>query len=162
VGDVIAEELSQPEWPMKVMTLAQRTCIDVANVESVSIQLIAAIVLAVVFGVSATAKSREMDRTRSGIDALTSTSMPFATAHVLVATETLVAVGLVLPRTRELGALAALGLLAIFSALIVRSLTAGRKPVCFCFGSLSTQPLSSLDLYRNGALAVLAVVTLVA
>jgi uncharacterized membrane protein YphA (DoxX/SURF4 family) len=128
----------------------------------VKLQLIAAIVLAVVFGLSATAKSRDFHRTHQAIGALTGVGLPPFTAHCLIAVETLVAVALILPRTRLLGAVGALVLLGVFSALITRSLRAGRRPACFCFGSVSAQPLSTLDLARNAALSVLAIVTLLA
>jgi uncharacterized membrane protein YphA (DoxX/SURF4 family) len=143
-----------------VVAPAQRTRADVAIVECVTIQLIAAIVLAGVFGLSATSKSRDKQRTQAAVDALTGSSMPSMTAPVLIAAETLVAVALVLPSTRRLGAIASLILLTMFSVLIIRSLRAGRTPSCFCFGSLTSQPLSTLDVLRNVALSVLAIVTL--
>ncbi len=126
-----------------------------------SIQLIAAIILAVVFGLSATAKSRNFDRTLAAVNALTGTDSPRATAHLLTMVETLVAISLIVPRTRAKGAILALILLTMFSALIARSLRAGRTPPCFCFGNLSSQPISNLDLVRNAALGILAVVALV-
>lgn len=54
----------------------------------------------------------------------------------------------------------ALGALAAFTVLIVRRLALGEHPPCACFGAWSASPLGWGHVARNGALAVLAVVTI--
>lgn len=54
----------------------------------------------------------------------------------------------------------ALGLLAAFTALIVRRLAQGRHPPCACFGAWSAKPLGWGHVARNVALAALGVVVL--
>mgnify|MGYP001821972694 FL=1 len=59
-----------------------------------------------------------------------------------------------------LAAVVALGLLAAFTALIVRRLAEGRHPPCACFGAWSATPLGWGHVARNAALAVLGIVVL--
>lgn len=59
-------------------------------------------------------------------------------------------------------AVAALGLLIAFTALIGRRLSQGQHPPCACFGAWSTKPLGPGHLVRNGALIVLAIIVIVA
>ncbi len=54
-------------------------------------------------------------------------------------------------------ALAALITLAGFTAAIVVQLRRGRHPQCACFGAWSTAPLGARHVWRNAALAVIAV-----
>ncbi|CAN5815338.1 hypothetical protein BH24ACT5_BH24ACT5_32270 [soil metagenome] len=69
-----------------------------------------------------------------------------------------VAVGLVRPGP----VIVAMGILVVFTALIVIRLAQGRHPPCACFGSWSARPLSSVDVARNVGLLVLAAVALTA
>ncbi len=58
-------------------------------------------------------------------------------------------------------AVAALGLLTIFTGVILRRVLDGSRPPCACFGSKSKRPLGMYHVLRNLALvagAVLAVV----
>lgn len=57
--------------------------------------------------------------------------------------------------------IAALTLLVVFTALIVRRLAEGSHPACACFGSWSSKPLGRGHVVRNVAFAVLAVVVIV-
>jgi peroxiredoxin len=50
----------------------------------------------------------------------------------------------------------ALGLLAVFSAVVGFSLARGRRPACHCFGQISAAPVGWRTLGRNGVLGVLA------
>ena len=59
-------------------------------------------------------------------------------------------------------AVAAIILLAAFSVLIAVRLAQGRHPPCACFGSWSASPIGPVHLVRNGVLAALAVLALVA
>ena len=71
----------------------------------------------------------------------------------------LVVAGLLLPGvTAVSGAVAALVLLAAFSAAIAGSLAGGRAPQCHCFGQLHSAPIGPKTLVRNGVLAALAIV----
>jgi uncharacterized membrane protein YphA (DoxX/SURF4 family) len=54
-------------------------------------------------------------------------------------------------------ALAAVGLLVVFTIVIVRRLLDGSRPPCACFGSRSTRPLGAYHVVRNGVLVALAV-----
>ena len=59
-------------------------------------------------------------------------------------------------------AVAALGLLVTFTALLVSRLAAGDHPPCACFGAWSTRPLSWWHVARNVAMMALAGVALAA
>lgn len=55
-------------------------------------------------------------------------------------------------------ALAALGLLAAFTTFLVRAVRAGVDVGCRCFGSARTEPVSSVEVLRNGLLGGAAIV----
>lgn len=55
----------------------------------------------------------------------------------------------------------ALGILFIFTLLIARQLQIGHRPVCACFGSWSSKPLSWQHVARNVGFIALAVITIV-
>lgn len=54
-------------------------------------------------------------------------------------------------------ALAALGLLIAFTALIVIRLSGGDRPSCACFGAWSAEPIGRVHVIRNAILMALAV-----
>jgi hypothetical protein len=56
----------------------------------------------------------------------------------------------------QVGGVAALVLLAGFSAAVLVSLARGQRPYCHCFGRLSSTPIGWPTLARNGCLASLA------
>ena len=60
------------------------------------------------------------------------------------------------------GGVAALIVLALFTAVLARQLATGSEAGCGCFGSSATRPVSGVDLARNGVLAGLAVLAVVA
>ncbi|CAB4722716.1 unannotated protein [freshwater metagenome] len=60
-----------------------------------------------------------------------------------------------------IGALS-LALLVAFTLLIMRQLQKGERPVCACFGSWSSKPLSWNHVARNAGFIALAVITIVA
>lgn len=108
---------------------------------------VAALVLAVVFAWSGTAKLlRRPDLTRLGL--------PAATWWVVSLVELALAVALVV--SPAWGGVAALALLAGFTAFLVARRDSGVG--CGCFGSASTAPISNLDLVRNAALLAVAAV----
>jgi hypothetical protein len=57
-------------------------------------------------------------------------------------------------------AVAALGVLGVYTLWIAGLLVRGRHPPCACFGALSGAPLSWRHVARNGALALLAVLAI--
>lgn len=60
----------------------------------------------------------------------------------------------------QLVGVAAAALLLVFTGLIILQLRAGRRPVCACFGSWSSRPLSWMHVLRNLGFVVLAVVVI--
>ncbi|MEA2702778.1 MAG: Methylamine utilization protein MauE, partial [Actinomycetota bacterium] len=58
------------------------------------------------------------------------------------------------------GAVAALVLLAAFSAVLARAVASGIGAPCACFGRPRTDPVSVIDIVRNILLSLLAVVAL--
>ena len=54
-----------------------------------------------------------------------------------------------------------LALLVAFTLLIMRQLQNGHRPVCACFGSWSSKPLSWQHVARNVGFIALAVITIV-
>jgi hypothetical protein len=53
-------------------------------------------------------------------------------------------------------------LLVTFTLLIVRQLQKGHRPVCACFGSWSSKPLSGKHVVRNAGFIALALITIFA
>ena len=53
-------------------------------------------------------------------------------------------------------------LLVTFTLLIVRQLQMGHRPVCACFGSWSSKPLSGKHVARNAGFIALALITIFA
>jgi uncharacterized membrane protein YphA (DoxX/SURF4 family)/thiol-disulfide isomerase/thioredoxin len=127
------------------------------------VALIARVVLAATFVVSAVAKIRDADGARkavrdfgvpSGLTPLVAMALApleLASALLLITTDIAVTVGAVL----------GLVLLAAFTAGIVVNLLRDNRVDCHCFGAMSTKPLSWWSVVRNGVLMALAVVTLV-
>lgn len=119
--------------------------------------LCARLVLAGVFAVAGTTKL--LDRT--GVrEALVGFGLPprlvAPVGWALPVAELLVAISLIPQASAWWGALAALGLLLAFTAVIARSLARGERPDCRCFGQLHTAPVGWSTLLRNGILGVFA------
>jgi len=53
-------------------------------------------------------------------------------------------------------------LLVAFTLLIMRQLQKGERPVCACFGSWSSKPLSWNHVWRNAGFIALAAITIFA
>ena len=81
-------------------------------------------------------------------------------AVALPAVEFLTALLLIIPATVKVGAAFGAMLLVVFTVAIVRVLRAGRRPMCFCFGSKRAQPVSRDTVVRNVALTAIAVALL--
>jgi hypothetical protein len=119
----------------------------------------AAVLLAATFVVAGGSKLREPARTatafrglrlpRPGLLARAIPLVELATATLLVARP-------------AIGGAAALGALAAFSAVLARSLRAGDRVTCGCFGSSGAGEVGPLHLVRNALLACLAATALMA
>ncbi|HEY7910458.1 MAG TPA: redoxin domain-containing protein, partial [Blastocatellia bacterium] len=80
----------------------------------------------------------------------------FALAFFLPAAEMTIALALVPAATARLGAIAALALLVLFSAVILINLVRGRAHACHCFGQLGSAPIGRKTIIRNLVLIALA------
>jgi peroxiredoxin/uncharacterized membrane protein YphA (DoxX/SURF4 family) len=116
------------------------------------------LLLATVFAVAAAAKL--MDR-RGAERAITDLGLPQATAPLLawiVPVVELTVAGMLLPAASAWwGSVAALVLLAAFTAAIGINLLRGRAPDCHCFGQLTAEPIGRGTLVRNLLLMTAAV-----
>ncbi len=119
--------------------------------------LIARCALALVFAVAAVAKLADRGGFRHTLGEF---GMPRAlvgpAAIALPLAELAVAVLLVPEPTAVAGAIAALVLLAAFSAAIARVLLRGEQPDCNCMGQVHSTPVGAGTLARNATLAVVA------
>lgn len=57
---------------------------------------------------------------------------------------------------------AAVVMLAAFTAALLRTLATGARPVCACFGGVTARPIGPASVARNAALIALGAVALVA
>lgn len=118
-----------------------------------SVALVLAIVLAIVFVVAAASKLLSVAETVAGFADL-GLPVPGLSIWLVVALELAIAVALVaVPAWGSLVAFATLVGFTVFLASLVRS---GRPVHCRCFGGATTEPVSSKTLARNAALLVLA------
>jgi uncharacterized membrane protein YphA (DoxX/SURF4 family) len=119
----------------------------------------AALLTAGVLVAAAVAKVRRPSATVDGFRRL-GLPLPTFLATVVPAVELGSAALLVsVPRA---GGVAALALLASFSAVLAARLRAGIVVSCACFGAGATEALSAADLVRNGLLALFAAAALLA
>jgi uncharacterized membrane protein YphA (DoxX/SURF4 family) len=125
--------------------------------------LIARLVLAGVLAVAAVAKIRDAGATRRAITDFGGPSALAPALSVLVPLLELSIAVLLLPvATAAWAAVAALVLLALFTAAIAVNLSRGRAPSCNCFGAFSRRPVGPQTLVRNGVLMALAAFVAVA
>ncbi len=118
-----------------------------------TISLACAFAVAGVFVVAAVAKLRSPAAVREATVAL---GVPPSAAAFIAPGE--LVVGALLLLVPSVGAAAAAGLLALFTALLGRVLSAGRPVRCGCFGTGSADPVTSVSLLRNVALIVVSLV----
>lgn len=76
--------------------------------------------------------------------------------YLLPAVEILIAISLVFVSTSWLAAIAAAGLLALFTAAMLYQMARGNAPDCHCFGQLHSEPVGVASVLRNVALMALA------
>jgi len=119
--------------------------------------LLARLLLAVVFLVAGVGKLADRRGSRQAIvdfGVPRRFAPPVAVGLPLV--ELAIAALLIPAATARWGALAALGLLGIFTAGIAINLARGKRPNCHCFGQLHSAPIGWSTVLRNGLLAALA------
>ena len=113
--------------------------------------------LAGVFVVAAWAKLRHPESTRTDIAALgLPNRMVAPVSFGLPVVELVVAALLLIEPLHEIGSVAALGLLGLFTAVLMTNLLRGRRPACACFGALASAPIGWTSVGRNVALMVAA------
>jgi uncharacterized membrane protein YphA (DoxX/SURF4 family) len=103
--------------------------------------LAARLVLAMVLAAAGVAKLADRAGARSAVTELgVPPGLASPLALVLPLVELVIAGMLVWDRSAVAGAIAALVLLAAFTAAITLSVARGRRPECHCFGQLSSKP----------------------
>ncbi len=117
----------------------------------------AAVVLAVVFALSALAKIRDPRSTAKAFEAI-GVPNPESASRLLPLPELAIVVLLLVAPAA--GAIAVLVLLAFFTTFLVGRIRAGVVAPCACFGAASIRPISWLTVFRNLGLALLALVAL--
>ena len=119
--------------------------------------LLARLLLAIVFVVAGVAKLADRAGSRQAVvDFGVPTPLAAPLGVLLPLAELAVAAALLLASTAWWGAVGALVLLFIFVTGIGANLARGRRPVCHCFGQLSSEPADWNTLARNGVLAAVA------
>lgn len=110
--------------------------------------------LAVVFATAAAGKLVDQAEVRQSLAefGMPARSLP-SLAILLPLAEVATAVSLLLASTARWGAIAALGLLLVFSTGIGAAMVRGRAADCHCFGQLSSGPAGRRTLIRNALLA---------
>jgi hypothetical protein len=117
------------------------------------ILLVARLLLAAVFAVAALAKLADPSGTRASLRGFGLPAWAAGPGVWALPFVELAVAGLLVPAdTARVGAVAALALLVVFSAVLARELVRGENVNCNCFGALSA-PSASRALVRNGVLA---------
>lgn len=112
-----------------------------------------AVALALVLVTAAVAKLRSPARTAGDFAAL-GLPVPGLLARVVPAAEIAVAGTLIV--APGWGGVAGFGLLAVFTALLVSLVRSGQAISCSCFGAVSDEPVSWVEVTRNAFLLVMA------
>jgi hypothetical protein len=136
----------------------------VVNVVSIAdLTLAARLVVAAVFGVAGIAKLIDRAGAREAVRAF-GLPRPLVkpVAAVLPIGELAVAVAVARRGSAVAGAIGALVLLAAFMTAIAVNLSHGRQPDCRCFGQVHSAPVTARTLARNGVVAALAALVVVA
>lgn len=126
---------------------------------SAEIGTVAAWLLAGVFAWAGAAKARRPLDTAAALRRL---GLPAARPLAVAVPGVELGLALVLVVRPAAGGVAALVLLAAFSAVIGRAVRLQLDVGCGCFGSARNGPVSGVELLRNGLLAVLALAALAA
>ncbi len=118
---------------------------------------IAAVVLAVLLVWAAVAKVRAPLETAGNFEQL-GVPAPLLMARVVPAVEVVVA--LLLLAVPGWGGVAAFALLACFTVLLVSLVRSGATVACSCFGTVSDEPISWVEVTRNVVLLMMAALAL--
>ena len=115
--------------------------------------------VAVAAALLAAAASKLADR-KASRESIAAFGVPHGAAGTLgwtlIGSESAIAAAVLFDPSKTVGAAAALVLLAIVSAAVAANLVRARNPECHCFGRLSSGPIGSSTLARNGFLAAIA------
>lgn len=123
-----------------------------------SVILAVQLALAAVFLTAGVAKLLDLRGARRNLEGFGVPPRAAAAAGpMLAASEFVVGVALIPESTARWGAVGALLLLMTFAVGIVRAMLRGEDPDCGCFGKLYSAPAGGTTLWRNLALAALAV-----
>lgn len=115
--------------------------------------LLARLVLCVLFAVAAIKKLRDRSEVAAGLAAFgTPRRLAAPAAALLIGAELAVVVALLFDRTAYAGAIAASGLLALFTLVVAISVVRGNRPSCNCFGADDQRPIGWDTVVRNLAL----------
>jgi uncharacterized membrane protein YphA (DoxX/SURF4 family) len=134
----------------------------VGNDATLAVVWVARIVLAAVFGYAAVTKFRDPVGSARGAQELdVPERFVSLVGRFVPLAETCVALAIVVPPLSAASAAVGLVLLVAFTAAVVRVLSKGRVPMCFCFGSRNAQPANRDAVVRNIALAALCIVVMV-
>jgi len=115
--------------------------------------VVAAVALGAVFLLSGALKARDP----SWPDAARVLGTPRFVVPLVAPLELVLGALLMVGLVRRPAALVALGLLVVFTGVLLRAISSGRTPVCACFGSLSSRPIGPGSVFRNIGLMALAV-----
>jgi len=105
-----------------------------------------AVAVALTLVIAAVAKLREPDRTAQDFAAL-GLPYPRVLARGVPALELAVAIALIV--VPGWGAVAAFGLFVLFTALLISLIRSGQPIACSCFGAVSDEPVSWVEVARN-------------
>jgi len=115
------------------------------------------LVIAAVFAVAAVAKLLDLSGTRRSLEEFGTPARAVGAVSVaLPVAELGIAAGLMFPQAARWAVAAALALVLLFCAAIVRALSRGAAPDCNCFGGLTQTAVGLKTLVRNAALGALA------
>ncbi len=119
--------------------------------------------LAAVFLVAAVGKLLDLTGSRRALEGF---GVPTAAVPIggvaLPLVELAVGIALLVRPTARWGALCALLMMLAFAGAVDRAMSRGEAPDCHCFGQIHSEPAGPTTLIRNGVLAAMAVVVVVA
>lgn len=118
-----------------------------------SVGLLVAVLLALVFLVAAGSKLTALEETARGFSEL---GVPVPTVSVWLVIILEVGIALTLVAAPSWGSLAAFATLAGFTVFLAGLVRSGRPVACRCFGGATTEPVSNTTLARNVVLLLLA------
>ncbi|MEX1218731.1 MAG: MauE/DoxX family redox-associated membrane protein [Acidimicrobiales bacterium] len=117
----------------------------------------AAVALAAIFAIAAVAKLRDVAATEREFLGLGLPRASFFARFIPLVELSIVLLLLIVPPA---GAIAALISLAFFTTFLIGRLRAGVRAPCACFGAAKAKPISTLDVFRNLGMILLAILSL--